>query len=1319
MSKKKNTLGFLIAEQKTVRPRLWKSKKVWLTAFTALAVIAGTGAIVIASNNANAATPPSSSNVNWTPLNSIVHFANGDEMTYLSLDGGTPVYCLAAGVPLTNSSTSAQQDEMNAIWNQLNDEQQGVINNIAYLANQAGAATNRVVYAGAQIAIWHQLQVYGVGRGDVTPSMIASFGPDSEGVTVAGVQSEFDTLISQAKSLTTKPSFDGQTIKVIAGVTKTVIDTNSVLANFPYVQNNMSGLKESISGNNLNLTADSNTTTGLTSGAIKLLNSAAKQFPDGQPIFVYSTNGDSSGNVSQPVLTAHDPYKELASVNVNVVLDGSLKIEKTQTKQDSHQGSGGIAGAKFDVTMYLSDGKTVDTGINGSYDTVDSDGNKTGSVTFTNGVAHDVTTGKDGSVTIKDFSPVGDVAKVQETDVPAPYILGHTDSTGKLVNDPVTANISQDENGVSATDFTDNKQVGGLTIQKSGLYSGTSMLNNLYSLEGNVFTVKDKDGNVVQTLTTNSAGIAKSTDDSTQSPLVIGENYTVTESQSSANFANTFASKTVTFTYKGKDQVIDWESVSGTNTEITGNVEFDKTVLDATTNGKTADTQNANLSIYYREDVKDSTGKVIHKAGDLVSLNDGFAKKPITITDGKEDEAAIPSENQDLTVRIGTDNKWKVNNLPASKYYAQETQAGLGESRNTTKFNFDITKQDDKTQVVNVKDNVFNQALRWNAMFTKVLEENNSLTGLNDAKFQVVALDDNTKAAFTNYGFAGKGDTATSGTATADNGFTTDGLTAFYNIPLGTTPDKDGYIARYQIKEVVTPKGTKTIVPINVDVKVNLDSDGAPQSYTFNIYWSDTKQMIHTETYSTATLLDSNVLTIRPNLGLISDEVVTVPSITTTAVDKTDNDKTLGVGEAQIHDTAVVANLAPNTQYTMTGETVHTEDGTPVLDKDGKAITSSVTFTTDARGGAVVGLDTPAFNDIKDQSKKYTMLETVKDSAGNVIVQDKNWKTNPTETVSVDKVTGSTQVKDSTIKRGEKVTLVDTYHYEGIVPNQTYTVKISTASVNHTDKTIPVTGQITFKPTKSTGDIDVPVTVNTSDLADTDLTFTNEALYLGTDTTQTPVTNNNNPKDKKETTHVVTPTIKTKAHTADGNQTLENNEISKTTPMYDTVDLTNVVKGDQQVAKLHRIVTDKTGKTVNDAVVATVNFIVDDVTVKTQEDKVQASVDTTGDKAEVEKGNTVTYVWTEELFSPKENPKTGTPISKHDDLKDKDQSLTVKLPVSQTPTPISSTPKAQSNTPMPNTGTDSQNILMYLGAAVVLLGLGGTVYYLKKGKGKI
>ena len=208
----------------------------------------------------------------------------------------------------------------------------------------------------------------------------------------------------------------------------------------------------------------------------------------------------------------------------------------------------------------------------------------------------------------------------------------------------------------------------------------------------------------------------------------------------------------------------------------------------------------------------------------------------------------------------------------------------------------------------------------------------------------------------------------------------------------------------------------------------------------------------------------------------------------------------------------------------------------------------------------------------------------------------------------------------------------------------------------------------------------------------------------------------------------VVPTIKTKAHTKDGDQTIQKVEISKTTPVYDKIMMTNAIKGDQMVASLHRIVTDKDGKVTESKVIRTLNFTVDDETVKAQEKQIESTVDTTKD-ADVPETSTVTYVWTEDLFDEGKNPKTDEPKAKHDDLKDQDQTLTVekvKKPVTppSSTTPSSSKPTTPSTTPtptpkvsLPTTGSETGDMIMYGGALAVLVALGtGVVYYMKKKK---
>ncbi|WP_162930948.1 VaFE repeat-containing surface-anchored protein [Lactococcus allomyrinae] len=397
----------------------------------------------------------------------------------------------------------------------------------------------------------------------------------------------------------------------------------------------------------------------------------------------------------------------------------------------------------------------------------------------------------------------------------------------------------------------------------------------------------------------------------------------------------------------------------------------------------------------------------------MVNLKDGLKKLPIEIMAGTQDEAAVPEIEGDLTLRIGKDNRWAVAHLPSGSYQAIETQAGYGTTVNTKAYKFTIAKQNDETPVITIDQDLPNQALVWNMMFTKVLEVNSSLTGLNDATFAIKAMDENTQTAFDNYGFTNNGDTCTSGTTVDGNGFTTDGLVAFYQVPLGTRPNKDGVIAHYQIVETKTPEGTKTIVPIDVKAVLKTNSNGKAESYTFTFRWSDSAQVIHQETISTATLKDDQTLTIRPNLGLIADEFITQPTIKTTAVDEADGDKKLVVGQVKIHDTAVVTNLSPSTDYTMTGEVVHTADGRPKLNENGQAITVTVPFTTDLQGNAVVQLDTQAFDSTPEQGKKYTMLETAKDELGQIVVKEDNWKNNPEQTVEVEFLHPSIDIEKS------------------------------------------------------------------------------------------------------------------------------------------------------------------------------------------------------------------------------------------------------------------------------------------------------------------
>lgn len=139
----------------------------------------------------------------------------------------------------------------------------------------------------------------------------------------------------------------------------------------------------------------------------------------------------------------------------------------------------------------------------------------------------------------------------------------------------------------------------------------------------------------------------------------------------------------------------------------------------------------------------------------------------------------------------------------------------------------------------------------------------------------------------------------------------------------------------------------------------------------------------------------------------------------------------------------------------------------------------------------------------------------------------------------------------------------------------------------------------------------------------------------------------------------VVPTIKTQAHSKDGDKIIQINEVSEKTEMFDIADFTNVVKGDQILSYLHRVVTDKFGKVTEDKIVQTLKHVSDDETVKTQQHRFDTTQDTTKD-FDLPEGSKVTYVFTEKDFDGESNPETDEPKAKHDDLKDQDQTLTVE-----------------------------------------------------------
>ncbi|AYG01313.1 LPXTG cell wall anchor domain-containing protein [Lactococcus allomyrinae] len=363
MSKRKKLLNALTSEKKVTNWKMRKVKKVFVYGATMLGMVAGVGGLVYVST-ALAASLPTDTTVHWDNDKPLYYEIdqNGVEhpkpMLTVGGDGVTPAWCLGLGVPLPNNTTQAQLDSTNTILNALSDEQIAVINNVDYLAQKDGSL---LAYAQAQHATYLLLDEAGVSENQTKDLIVKdnTLLHDAD-----AIKNGANTLINEAKKMRELPSFNGTTIQLIQGVEKTVTDTKGVLPNFPYLKNNMEGLTETVSGNDLKLKADITSKHGLISNALQFQNKPLSTLD--LPYFVYSTDGDSTGKLSQSVIASQDPSKANASLSVNIIGLGETTLLKHDADTNSTETQGeaqlvgsvwGLYKAGTDTLVNYSDGQ--------------------------------------------------------------------------------------------------------------------------------------------------------------------------------------------------------------------------------------------------------------------------------------------------------------------------------------------------------------------------------------------------------------------------------------------------------------------------------------------------------------------------------------------------------------------------------------------------------------------------------------------------------------------------------------------------------------------------------------------------------------------------------------------------------------------------------------------------------------------------------------------------------------------------------------------------------------------------------------------------
>ena len=233
------------------------------------------------------------------------------------------------------------------------------------------------------------------------------------------------------------------------------------------------------------------------------------------------------------------------------------------------------------------------------------------------------------------------------------------------------------------------------------------------------------------------------------------------------------------------------------------------------------------------------------------------------------------------------------------------------------------------------------------------------------------------------------------------------------------------------------------------------------------------------------------------DLGPVTDNII---DLHTTATDQEDGDKQLATNEqVTIIDRVEYTNLNEGREYTVTGVLMDYETAEPLLDRDGNQITSTVTFTPESPNGYVDvtfaldasqlgGVQTVVFEDLYLNKVHVASHADIEDEGQRVEFSPE------IHTTALGKDTNDHFVYDA-----PSVTIVDTVHYEGLIPGREFVVQGVLMDRSTGEELIDsqgniVTSEAHFVPESSSGDVQVEFTFDTTSLVGVD-TVVFEDLY--------------------------------------------------------------------------------------------------------------------------------------------------------------------------------------------------------------------------------
>ena len=368
-----------------------------------------------------------------------------------------------------------------------------------------------------------------------------------------------------------RPSFDGTTITIQAGESKTLNDSNGVLSAYPSLDRTTNGIRvqHSSGSNSMTISVDENTNLEnyvITDAEFKSwgMIKDGTQDHDSMVFFEFA-----SGVQNQLYSMAYNDPITLA-VGLNIETFGKLEIKKLNTNGDLIDGAifhvTGPNGFNQDVTV--TNGKiTIEKLRKGTY-TITEKSAPNGYLLNTQAYNVEVQVNQTASKAIVNEEPTGTIQVIKKSE------------QGDLIKDTVFKVIANED-------------------IKNAAKTKTYYTN----------------GQVVANIKTDSNGLAEITN------LPLGK-YVVEETQATTGYLLDSTKHKITLSYKGQTEKIVLESFEKIDTTPTGEITVYKT--DSYNNRL----KGAEISLYAREDIKNVAGtKTWYKKGDLVT-------KAITNDDG-------------------------------------------------------------------------------------------------------------------------------------------------------------------------------------------------------------------------------------------------------------------------------------------------------------------------------------------------------------------------------------------------------------------------------------------------------------------------------------------------------------------------------------------------------------------------------------------------------------------------------------------------------------------------------------------------------------